>query len=159
MSYRWAKDTHAFRVDEQRNCLEGIFDGDASLTSSVCYSDHIAYEPGENILMPDGVWAQEGYMTTNPTRQGLGYMLSFAAASVAIRDRINFIYISSGSIDGGGSALIKKLGGKLNMDLEFRTSKGNSIKLPGYLIRTSGMIKLSAEGWQNKGWKLVEAHD
>ena len=45
------------------------------------------------------------------------------------------------------------------MDLEFRTSKGNSIKLPGYLIRTSGMIKLSAEGWQNKGWKLVEAHD
>ncbi|GHB25470.1 hypothetical protein GCM10007094_11950 [Pseudovibrio japonicus] len=159
MSYAWSKGLHTFRVDEQLNCMEGVYDGDNTLTSSVCYADHIAYEPGENILMPNGVWAQEGYMTTNPTRQGLGYMISFAAASVAIRDRVNFIYVSSGSVAGGGSALIKKLGGKFDLDLEFNTSKGNRVKLPGYLIRTSDMIKFSAEGWKNKGWTLTEARD
>lgn len=150
---------HTFETRKVFNDVIGTYDDDPTLTSEVSYSSQLPDLGNGQIDLPDDMWAQEGYMTTNPTRQGLGYMMSFAASAFALRDNIKWIFVSSGSRRGGGAALAEKLGGEYHRDLEFRTSTGHIEKLGGYIIPVKTMNLLSAEGWANYGWKLTDTRD
>lgn len=82
-------------------------------------------------------------------------MMSYAAANTAISEEAIAIYISSGSVDGGGSALIKKLGGVFYKDIIFISESNESVNYPGYVIAPKTMLEKSQQGWKKNNWLLT----
>ncbi len=160
---KWQKEvdgkTIVFDTEVSGMEVTGTYNSDPDKTSSIAFSTTIFAGGDGDLIVPEGMWAQFGYMTTNPQRQGLGYMLSYAAAMLAERGNVSTIFVSSGSIGGGGSALIKKLGGVLNMDQEFADKDGNTVKVVGYLIPVDTMKSVSEDGFKDKGWTLKDDRD
>ncbi|MDD7910928.1 hypothetical protein PUV47_13450 [Pseudovibrio exalbescens] len=155
MPWNFESEENTFNVSQDGDWLVGVFNGDTDNQSSVSFTTTIDFDDAKAQL-PADMWAQFGYMTTNPTGEGLGYMLCFVAATRALEQdpKVTRIFISSGSVEGGGQALIKKLGGVFDMDLEFETTTGGTLKLPGYIIDVETMQTNSAQGFKNKGWRL-----
>lgn len=154
MPWTFESSEHKFVVTQEVDGLNGAFDG-AEPASKVSYSATL-FVP-EKVTLPPEMWAQDGYMVTSPTQQGLGYMLSYVAARRALAQdpKVTTIFVSSGSVEGGGQALIEKLGGVSNWDQVFELDEGGTVKVAGYLISTETMEIKAKEGFTGKGWVLI----
>ncbi|MDI1430025.1 hypothetical protein [Polyangium sorediatum] len=110
----------------------------------------------EVLFLPSGYIAQVGYMRTEPTGQGLGYMLCYAAGQAAANWGYEYLFVSSGSIAGGGMHLMKKLGcGALKfLELKHKTGK-DTTQVGGYLLNIADMTEKAAEGYKTKGWRKI----
>lgn len=102
--------------------------------------------------MPAKVWAQNDTMTTDPTGEGLGYMMSYAAGLAAQKNNINEIYISSLS-ETGGKALAKGLGVKNYMNNTVEID-GQKLVYP-HILSVKTMLEKANEKISLKKWTQI----
>lgn len=154
MKFRTDDDKHSF-VITQSNGLIGIYDNDDKQQSTLEFTNTLPTSDGEFSKVPSGWIAQDGYMTTNPKQQGLGYMMSFAGATMAAQGGIENVFVSSGSVGGGGQAVIAALGGA-KYDLSVTMQDGKTEIFGGYAIPVASMLEKSTAGWKAKGWVITD---
>ena len=166
--YTWKnKDSEViFKVENTGFSLNGVYGGKEQSELEFAIEVDAGYDTPA--VMPQGWWAQVGYMTTNPQKEGLGYMMIYALAKEAQEVGITTIYVSSGSVKGGGKYLIEALGGKFDNNLEFelkpkkkkdkdkehKEEEPGKAKLPGYVLKVETMMNVAQEGYKKKGWQL-----
>lgn len=153
--YKWKNEDESteFEVTPAGAGLLGTYTGGKE--SHVEYTTQIEAGYDSPAVMPAGWWAQEGYMTTDPVQKGLGYMMVYAAGMMAQEEDIHTIYVSSGSVAGGGQAFIASLGGEADHTLEFNLKHGEEkAKLPGYVIKVDEMVEHAKSGYAKNGWEL-----
>lgn len=153
--YTWKnkEESTEFEVQQEGRCLVGKYTGEKE--SHVIYTTKLELVMDSPAVMPKGWWAQEGYMRTDPAQKGLDYMLTYAAGMLARKHHIDTIYVSSGSVAGGGQVFIASLGGKVHMDQEFDLEKGGTVNLPGYILKVEKMVENARPGYERNGWELV----
>jgi hypothetical protein len=155
MKFKTDDDAHSFDISPEGAGLEGIYDGDSTQKSSLEFTNTLPTSDGKFSKVPSGWIAQDGYMTTNPKQQGLGYMMSFAGATMAAQGGIENVFVSSGSVDGGGQAVIAALGGA-KYDLSVTMQDGKTEIFGGYAIPVAAMLEKSTAGWKAKGWVITD---
>ncbi|MDP2700151.1 hypothetical protein [Thalassospira sp.] len=156
MKFKTKDGLHSFEITPQGAGLIGIFDGDAKQESSLEFTYTLSTSDDKFSKIPEGWIAQDGYMTTNPKQAGLGYMMTFAGATMATQSNVANVFISSGSVAGGGQALITALGGE-QYDLVVAMKDGTTDTFAGYAIPVAEMLEKSQQGWLAKGWELVDS--
>ena len=106
MKFKTDDDAHSFDISPEGAGLEGIYDGDSTQKSSLEFTNTLPTSDGKFSKVPKGWIAQDGYMTTNPKQQGLGYMMSFAGATMAAQGGIENVFVSSGSVGAADRPLL-----------------------------------------------------
>ncbi|WP_417811127.1 hypothetical protein [Thalassospira alkalitolerans] len=156
MEFKTNDGMHSFDITPEGQGLSGIYDGDPSQKSSLEFTYTMPTSDDKFSKIQEGWIAQEGYMTTNPTQHGLGYMMSFAGATLATQSGVAHVFISSGSVEGGGQAFITALGGE-RYDLVVTMKDGKTDTFAGYAIPVELMLANSEKGWKAKSWKITNA--
>lgn len=158
MSILWKRDGQTFKVIEEHHRIIGIYNSHANELAEIEFSAHLPDQGKGAPVMPDGMLAQDGKMCSSFQNRSLCQMMNFYASIVAIRDKIEKIFVALDSLDKDGVAFLKKLGGVLQ-DLDLPTTTGKTEKVSGYVVPIRSMNEASAIYWYNDGWRLAPFHE